>query len=288
MRRIAHVIALGCPVLVAFCAPASAQGWPSWADRAFGDRSDFGSYRRWPEDRYPERNRYEERSSRPLGGDIRDGGPRPAIAPQTPPVVAFPHNFPANSILIDTGGRKLYYVLADSRAYEYSISVGREGFNWNGSETVSRKQAWPDWHPPAEMRERDPSLPEKMTGGVKNPLGAMALYLGTTLYRIHGTNDVKSIGRAESSGCFRMLNASVLHLASMTEVGTPVNVVTSLPPPGQVSQAVTPPRSSVGAPSSQPREPVAGPSSTTANQADRSASAPDQRASRDDPLPSTK
>ena len=267
MRRIAQVIALGGPVLVAFCAPAAAQGWPSWADRAFGDRgSEPRLYRPWPEP-----DRYEQRNFRPPGGDIRDGGARPAIAPQVPPVIAFPHNFPANSILIDTGGRKLYYVLADSRAYEYPISVGREGFNWGGSETVSRKQAWPDWHPPAEMRERDPSLPEKMTGGVRNPLGAMALYLGTTLYRIHGTNDVKSIGRAESSGCFRMLNASVLHLASITEIGTPVNVVTSLPPPGQVSQAVTSPRSAVSA-SPPIQEPAAD------NQPGRSASAPVQRA----------
>jgi lipoprotein-anchoring transpeptidase ErfK/SrfK len=292
MRRVAQVIALTCPLLAAFCAPASAQGWPSWAERAFGDRSDFGSgsYRRWPDDRYPERDSFEERKSRPLGGDIRDGGPRPAIAPQAPPVVAFPHNFPANSILIDTGGRKLYYVLADSRAYEYSISVGREGFNWNGSETVSRKQAWPDWHPPAEMRERDPSLPEKMTGGVRNPLGAMALYLGTTLYRIHGTNDVKSIGRAESSGCFRILNASVLHLASVTEIGTPVNVVTSLPPPGQVSQVVPSPRSSAGAPP-QPREPAVAPTSppaAAANQSEPSVSAPNQRAFRDSASPATK
>jgi hypothetical protein len=113
----------------------------------------------------------------------------------------------------------------------------------------------------------------------------MALYLGTTLYRIHGTNDVKSIGRAESSGCFRMLNASVLHLASMTEIGTPVNVVTSLPPPGQVSQVVPSPRSSVGAPPS----PAAAPSSTAATQTDRSASTPPgQRAPRDEPAPSTR
>ena len=117
--------------------------------------------------------------------------------------------------------------LPDKRAYRYPISVGREGFNWTGTETISRKQAWPDWYPPAEMRERDANLPEKMTGGLKNPLGAMALYLGNTLYRIHGTNDVKSIGQAQSSGCFRMLNAAVLHLASMAEVGTTVSVVAS-------------------------------------------------------------
>ena len=146
-----------------------------------------------------------------------------------------PYEFPVRSIVIDTGGRKLYYVLGDNRAYAYPISVGREGFNWTGTETVSRKQAWPDWHPPAEMRERDDTLPEKMTGGIKNPLGAMALYLGNTLYRIHGTSDVKSIGHAELSGCFRMVNAAVLHLASLTEIGTTVSVVTSLPTPRKLA-----------------------------------------------------
>ena len=147
-----------------------------------------------------------------------------------------------NSIVIDTGNRKLYYVLPDVRAYEYAISVGREGFNWTGSETVSRKQAWPDWNPPSETRERDPAVPEKMSGGLKNPLGAMALYLGETLYRIHWTNDVKSIGRAASSGCFRMLNAHGLHLASITEIGTTVNVVASLPRRQEVSRAPEPER----------------------------------------------
>jgi lipoprotein-anchoring transpeptidase ErfK/SrfK len=156
-------------------------------------------------------------------------------------VVAFDFDFPVNSIVIDTGGKMLFFVLADRSAYAYAISVGREGFNWSGTEVVSRKQAWPDWYPPAEMRERDPALPEKMTGGLKNPLGAMALYLGNTLYRIHGTNDAKSIGRAASSGCFRMLNAQVLHLASVTEIGTTVNVVASLPKRQEVSKSPEPP-----------------------------------------------
>jgi lipoprotein-anchoring transpeptidase ErfK/SrfK len=97
--------------------------------------------------------------------------------PVAPPVVAFPLTFPTSSMVIDTGGRKLYYVLPDKKAYAYPISVGREGFDWTGTETIRRKQAWPDWYPPIEMRERDSSLPEKMTGGLKNPLGAMALYL---------------------------------------------------------------------------------------------------------------
>jgi lipoprotein-anchoring transpeptidase ErfK/SrfK len=151
-------------------------------------------------------------------------------------VVAFPYDYPTSSIVIDASGRRLYYILENKQAYMYPISVGREGFDWTGTETISRKQAWPDWHPPQEMRQRDPRLPEKMTGGTRNPLGAMALYLGTTLYRIHGTNDIKSIGQAQSSGCFRMMNASVVHLASVAEVGTLVTVVASLPKGVEVSQ----------------------------------------------------
>lgn len=153
-----------------------------------------------------------------------------------PRIIGFAHDFPINSIVIDTGGRKLYYVLSGNRAYTYAISVGREGFSWMGAETISRKQPWPDWYPPVEMRERDPKLPEKMTGGIKNPLGAIALYLGSTLYRIHGTDDAKSIGRAASSGCLRMLNAHVLHLASITEIGTTLNVVKSLPERPRISR----------------------------------------------------
>jgi lipoprotein-anchoring transpeptidase ErfK/SrfK len=213
------------------------QPWPYWADELFGGR--FYEERRGS--RFERPSREFESGSRGHGragrrGDVREGGPRPAIAAVAPATIAFPHSFAANSIVIDVGERKLYYVLSDNRAYAYPIGVGREGFGWTGTEPVSRKQAWPDWHPPPEMRERDPSLPEKMTGGLKNPLGAMALYLGNSLYRIHGTNDAKSIGRAESSGCFRMLNSAVLHLASITEIGTPVTVVGALPPQ-QVSRA---------------------------------------------------
>jgi lipoprotein-anchoring transpeptidase ErfK/SrfK len=164
------------------------------------------------------------------GEAVRDGGPRPAIAPRAPPIVAWRYDaYLPGSIVIDTSGRRLYFVLPGNRAFQYPISVGREGFVWAGTETISRKQAWPDWHPPEEMRKRDPKLPVKMTGGLKNPLGAMALYLGNTLYRIHGTNDEKTIGYASSSGCFRMMNSSVLHLAQFAQVGTSVSVVNALP-----------------------------------------------------------
>ena len=239
--RSAMIVALGLISCLVSSQPTHAQGWPPWANDVFGDRG--WQYERSPYRADPERAgpRRDHRTFREDRSEIRDGGPRPHIAPLEPPIVGFAYDFPVRSIVIDIGGRKLYYVLADNRAYAYAISVGREGFSWTGTETVSRKQAWPDWHPPAEMRERDPSLPEKMTGGVKNPLGAMALYLGNTLYRIHGTNDVKSIGRAESSGCFRMVNAAVLHLASLTEIGTTVSVVTSLPTAPQLSRAEEPP-----------------------------------------------
>jgi lipoprotein-anchoring transpeptidase ErfK/SrfK len=156
------------------------------------------------------------------------GGPRPSISPQAPGQVAF-SGYGAGSIVIDTAGRSLYYVTSSSSAYKYPISVGRDGFTWRGTQTVTSVQSWPDWRPPAEMRQRQPGLPEVMSGGVNNPLGAKALYLGSTLYRIHGTNDAKSIGYAASSGCFRMMNAHVLHLATLAGVGTTVHVLNSLP-----------------------------------------------------------
>jgi lipoprotein-anchoring transpeptidase ErfK/SrfK len=270
--------ALGCALLGVAGPPAHAQGWPSWADRAFGE-SNYGPSRRWPGSVMPPEPDLEAAPPRrPAGGGIRDGGARPAIEPKAPPVVDFPHGFPANSIVINTGERKLYYVLAGNRAYQYPISVGREGFNWNGTETISRKQAWPDWYPPAEMRERDPSLPEKMTGGVRNPLGAMALYLGNTLYRIHGTNDVRSIGRAESSGCFRMLNSAVLHLASITETGTSVSVVSGWPAARQVSQAPEPAPRPAALPKAQ--APAAPPAAGVAETAARGTGAAEPRTTR--------
>lgn len=141
--------------------------------------------------------------------------------------MAFSGPYAQGSIVIDTGKRKLYYVLSSTSAYAYSIGVGRQGFGWSGKEKVSRIADWPDWYPPADMRRRKPELPTRMLGGIRNPLGAKAIYLGNTLYRIHGTNEPKSIGRA-SSGCFRMLNENVLHLASLVRVGTEVTVVRSL------------------------------------------------------------
>lgn len=170
-----------------------------------------------------------------------DGGGRPAISPAAPPIVSYSGPGATGSVIIDTSGRALYYVLGGGRAYRYPIAVGKEGFTWTGTQRVSRVQAWPDWRPPAEMRQRQPHLPLLMTGGVHNPLGAKAIYLGSTLYRIHGTNDARSIGSASSSGCFRMTNANVMHLASLVRIGTTVTVLRGLPGSARRNIAATGP-----------------------------------------------
>lgn len=154
-----------------------------------------------------------------------DGGAKPDIKPEKPPIAYLERNEPPGTIIVDTGGRKLYYVLSGNQAYVYPISVGRDGFTWTGTERISRITSWPSWTPPPEMRQRQPGLPVTVTGGLINPLGAKALYLGSTIYRIHGTNNERSIGRASSSGCFRMMNEHVTHLATLAHVGTTVRVV---------------------------------------------------------------
>jgi lipoprotein-anchoring transpeptidase ErfK/SrfK len=154
-----------------------------------------------------------------------DGGERPDIKPAEPPIVYFDQDEDVGSILIDTQGRKLYYVLPGRRAYQYPISVGRDGFTWSGTERISRIVAWPSWTPPAEMHKRQPGLPIMVTGGLNNPQGARALYLGNTIYRIHGTNNDRSVGRANSSGCFRLTNEHVVHLASIAKIGAKVRVL---------------------------------------------------------------
>ena len=165
---------------------------------------------------------------------LAQGGGRPNISPRTPRTMAFANGFQPGSIVIDTAGRRLYYTLSSNSAYVYPIAVGKQGFAWAGVERVSKIVDWPDWVPPDDMRRRMPSLPVRMTGGLRNPLGAKAIYLGNTLYRIHGTNDSKSIGSASSSGCFRMHNDQVVHLAGLVNAGTVVYVMRRLPKSGPV------------------------------------------------------
>ena len=140
-------------------------------------------------------------------------------------VVSYPTSEPAGTIIIDTPHTYLYLVLGNGKAMRYGIGVGREGFTWSGVETVARKAEWPDWYPPAEMLQRQPYLPRVMAGGPGNPLGARALYLGNTQYRIHGTNQPATIGKHVSSGCIRMLNADAIDLFNRIPVGTKVVVL---------------------------------------------------------------
>jgi len=142
-------------------------------------------------------------------------------------VVAYSTNFSAGTVIIDTAQTYLYYVLGNGKAVRYGIGVGREGFTWSGTQSVTHKAEWPDWTPPQEMIARQPYLPRWMAGGVGNPLGARAIYLGSTIYRIHGTNAPATIGHKVSSGCIRMLNADVIDLYNRVDVGTTIIVLPS-------------------------------------------------------------
>ncbi|PJG51945.1 L,D-transpeptidase [Bradyrhizobium forestalis] len=140
-------------------------------------------------------------------------------------IVSFDRSEPAGTIVIDTNNTYLYYVLGNGRAIRYGVGVGREGFTWSGVQSVSRKAEWPDWHPPAEMIARQPYLPRFVAGGPGNPLGARAMYLGSSEYRIHGTNDPTTIGKFVSSGCIRLTNEDVIDLFGRVNVGTRVVVL---------------------------------------------------------------
>lgn len=133
-------------------------------------------------------------------------------------------NEPPGTIIVDTAERYLYLVQGNNRAIRYGIGVGREGFQWQGLLKITRKAEWPDWTPPPEMIQRQPYLPRFMAGGPGNPMGARALYLGATIYRIHGTNQPHTIGSAVSSGCFRLVNDDVADLYERVPVGTKVVV----------------------------------------------------------------
>jgi lipoprotein-anchoring transpeptidase ErfK/SrfK len=154
------------------------------------------------------------------GGGYYGGGGGP-IPRQT---VSYPANYAPGTIVVSTGERRLYLVQGNGTALQYGIGVGRDGFRWSGVHHVSAKKEWPGWTPPAEMRRRRPDLPGHMAGGIDNPLGARAIYLGSTLYRIHGSNEPETIGQAVSSGCFRMTNEDVSDLYDRVHVGATVVV----------------------------------------------------------------
>lgn len=139
--------------------------------------------------------------------------------------VIWPRGDAPGTVVISTKERRLFYVLPGRKAIQYGVGVGRNGFTWSGVKTVSMKKEWPDWRPPAQMLKRRPDLPRYMAGGIDNPLGARALYLGSSLYRIHGSNEPETIGAAVSSGCIRMTNRDVKDLYDRVKVGTRVVVL---------------------------------------------------------------
>jgi lipoprotein-anchoring transpeptidase ErfK/SrfK len=170
----------------------------------------------------------------PPGITITQSTPRHALAMQANTavhpmylrqVVQYPTNERSGTLVVDTNAHFLYFVLGDGRALRYGIGVAKTGFEWRGTHRVSRKAEWPSWTPPAEMLKRRPDLPRHMEGGPNNPLGARALYIGSTLYRIHGTTEPWSIGQNVSSGCIRMTNADVIDLYGRVQLNSKVVVL---------------------------------------------------------------
>ncbi|WP_334393178.1 L,D-transpeptidase family protein [Bradyrhizobium sp. AZCC 2262] len=187
---------------------------------------------------------------------------QPEVGPaQLPPhlrrqEVTFPTKEPAGTIVVDTANTHLYYILGGGRAIRYGVRVGRDGFTWNGVQKISRKAEWPDWHPPTEMIERQPYLPRFMAGGPGNPLGARAMYLGSTVYRIHGTNQPSTIGKFVSSGCIGMLNEDVSDLFDRAKVGTRVVVLPGGAPPANTASASAAPPAAGAAAAAAPGGPA--------------------------------
>ncbi len=188
------------------------------------------------------------------GGDPRDmaafppevrpeTGPNKELAPQfRRTLVDYRTKEPAGTIIVDTPNTYLYIVLGDGEAVRYGVGVGREGFTWSGAERVTRMAEWPDWNPPEEMIVRQPYLPRFMARGETNPLGARALYLGNTIYRIHGTNQPSTIGTFVSSGCIRLTNEDVMDLSRRVRIGTRVVVLSGRPPAtAAATSTVSPP-----------------------------------------------
>ncbi|MGH6673679.1 MAG: L,D-transpeptidase family protein [Xanthobacteraceae bacterium] len=173
--------------------------------------------------------------------DQPDQGPPTPLPPQFQrQLVNYPTTEPAGTIIVDTPHTYLYLIMGHGKALRYGIGVGREGFTWSGTERISRMKEWPDWYPPKEMIERQPYLPRFMAGGESNPLGARALYLGNTLYRIHGTNQPSSIGKFVSSGCIHLTNADIEDLYDRVQVGTRVVVLPGTLPPNAMSESEAP------------------------------------------------
>jgi lipoprotein-anchoring transpeptidase ErfK/SrfK len=167
---------------------------------------------------------YDPLTGRTVNATPTGAGGRAAATPIPRETVNYTGPHRPGTIVVNTQERRLYLVLPGGKAMKYGVGVGRPGFAWGGSKTVTRKAEWPSWTPPAQMLKRRPDLPRFMPGGPENPMGARAMYLGSSLFRIHGSNEPETIGQAVSSGCIRMLNEDVIDLYSRVRVGTQVVV----------------------------------------------------------------
>ena len=163
---------------------------------------------------------FDSRDTMGFGPNLFGGGASP-IPRET---VNYSGEYAPGTIVVNTAERRLYLVLGNGQALRYGIGVGRDGFRWSGIHRITAKKEWPSWTPPSQMLARRPDLPRHMAGGIENPLGARAMYLGSTLFRIHGSNEPETIGQAVSSGCFRMTNDDVKDLYDRVSVGTTVVV----------------------------------------------------------------
>ena len=177
----------------------------------------------------PAAAQYRGPSSMPTIQDADPGVDHTARDAELPPEerrtsVFYRTEYPPGTIIVNTADRFLYFIMGNNTALRYGIGVGRAGFQWGGIHNITRKAEWPDWTPPPEMIERQPYLPRFMAGGPGNPLGARALYIGTTVYRIHGTNAPETIGQAVSSGCFRLVNDDIIDLYNRVPIGTKIVV----------------------------------------------------------------
>jgi lipoprotein-anchoring transpeptidase ErfK/SrfK len=174
---------------------------------------------------YDPEGRYSGGNPKPRSGALFGmvGGYGPGPVART--TVSAPGNYAPGTIIVNTTERRLYLVEEGGSAIRYGIGVGRDGFRWQGTTQVVAKKEWPSWTPPAQMLKRRPDLPRFMKGGEDNPLGARAMYLGSSLYRIHGSNEPETIGQAVSSGCFRLTNSDVIHLYDRVRVGAKVIVL---------------------------------------------------------------
>ncbi len=161
----------------------------------------------------------------PLNAPVITDASRPQASAIPRQTVSFYGSYAPGTIVVNTNERRLYYVLGNGQAIQYGVGVGRPGFEWSGAKTITMKREWPDWRPPPQMLKRRPDLPRHMAGGPDNPMGARGLYLGSSLYRIHGSNEPETIGQAVSSGCIRMTNEDVMDLYERVSVGTRVVVL---------------------------------------------------------------